>query len=197
MIFWAHVRALEVAHERADQIVPVVDLVGGQVLEPCPSRVAEVQGQVADDDLVAGGPAQLASQAVVVEPHAGVRLPVVLDDGRGLAEALGERRFADLPAEHTGPWGLRRRGAVLAAVVASAPSRVVAHRRSCVRPARASGVDDVAGVAIQRPACVKEPLLGRRASWVGGSPRRPSRVDRGFAPRCGFVVPRIPLLADA
>jgi hypothetical protein len=32
----AHVRALEVAHERADQIIPVVDLAGWLVLEPCP-----------------------------------------------------------------------------------------------------------------------------------------------------------------
>jgi hypothetical protein len=119
---------------------------------------------------------------VVVEPHAGIRLPVVLDDGRGLTEALGEGRRADLPAEHTGPRGLWRRGAVFVAVVAPTPSRVVAHRYSRVRLARAPGVDDVAGVAVQRPACVKEPFLGRRASLVGGSPRRSSCVDRGFTP---------------
>jgi hypothetical protein len=56
----AHVRALEVANERADQVVPVVDLAGRQVLEPRPCRVGEVQGEVADDDLVAGGSAHLA-----------------------------------------------------------------------------------------------------------------------------------------
>jgi hypothetical protein len=44
-----------------------VDLDGRQVLEPRPGCIAEVQGQVADDDLVAGGPAQLARQAVVIE----------------------------------------------------------------------------------------------------------------------------------
>jgi hypothetical protein len=59
------------------------------VFEPCPRRVGEVQGEVADDSLVAGGSAQLTRQAVVVEPHTRVRLPVVLDDCRGLAEALG------------------------------------------------------------------------------------------------------------
>jgi hypothetical protein len=137
----------------------------------------EVQGQVADDDLVVGGPAQLARQAVVVEPHAGIRLPVVLDNGRGLAEALGEGRRPDLPAEHTGPRGLRRRGAVLVTVVASAPSRVVAYRRSGIRPARAVGIDDVASVTVQRPARVKEPLHGRRASRVGGAPRSFTCVD--------------------
>jgi hypothetical protein len=86
-----------------------MDLAGRQVLEPRLRRVGEVQGEVADDDLVTGGPAQLARQAVVVEPHAGISLPVVLDDRCRLSEALGEGRRADLPAEHTGPRGLRRR----------------------------------------------------------------------------------------
>jgi hypothetical protein len=68
-----------------------------------------VQGEVADDNLVAGGSAQLTCQTVVVEPHMGVRLPVVLDDRRGLAEALGEVHRVDLPAEHASSRGLRHR----------------------------------------------------------------------------------------
>jgi hypothetical protein len=86
-----------------------VDLAGRQVLEPRPHRVGEVQGEVTDDNLVGGGPAKLTRQAVVVEPYVGVRLPVVLVNRRGLAEALGEARRADLPAEHTGSRWLRRR----------------------------------------------------------------------------------------
>jgi hypothetical protein len=38
----AHVRAQEVSHKGADQVVPVVDLTGWQVLEPRPRRVGEV-----------------------------------------------------------------------------------------------------------------------------------------------------------
>jgi hypothetical protein len=68
-----------------------------------------VQGEVTDDNLVGGGSAQLARQAVVIEPHTGVRLPVVLVDRRGLAEALGETRRADLPAERAGSRWLRCR----------------------------------------------------------------------------------------
>jgi hypothetical protein len=49
-----HVCALEVRHEGADQVVPVVDLAGRQVFEPSSRRVSEVQRQVADDDLVGG-----------------------------------------------------------------------------------------------------------------------------------------------
>jgi hypothetical protein len=37
-----------------------VDLTGRQVLEPCPSRVREMQWQVADDHFIGGGAAQLA-----------------------------------------------------------------------------------------------------------------------------------------
>jgi hypothetical protein len=122
--FQAHVRALEVPHEGADQIVPVVDLAGRQMIKPRPRRVGEVQRQVADDDFVGGGSAQLACQAVVVEPYAGVHLPVVFVDRRGLAEALGEARRADLPAEHTGSRGLWRRRAVLSAGGGSLPSPV-------------------------------------------------------------------------
>jgi hypothetical protein len=38
----AHIRSLEVPHEGADEIVPVVDLAGRQMLEPRPRRVGEV-----------------------------------------------------------------------------------------------------------------------------------------------------------
>jgi hypothetical protein len=41
----AQVRALEVPLKGADQIIPVVDLAGRQVLEPRPRRVGEVQGE--------------------------------------------------------------------------------------------------------------------------------------------------------
>jgi hypothetical protein len=103
-----YVRALEVPHEGADQVVPVVDLTSRQVLEPRPRRVCEVQRHPADDDLVGGGSAQLACQAIVIEPHTGIRFPRVLVDRRGLAEELREARRAHLPAEHAGPRGLRR-----------------------------------------------------------------------------------------
>jgi hypothetical protein len=56
-----HVHALEVPHECANQVVPTVDLTGRQVLEPRPSRVCEVQRQVADDHFIGGGVAQLTS----------------------------------------------------------------------------------------------------------------------------------------
>jgi hypothetical protein len=67
-----------------------VDLAGRQVLEPRPCRVDEVQGEVTDDNLVGGSPAQLTRQAVVVEPHAGVRLPLYLTIDVGWRKRWGK-----------------------------------------------------------------------------------------------------------
>ena len=92
----AHVSALEVAHEDLDQVVPVVDLVRGKVFEPCPRRVCKVQRKVADDHGVVCRVAQLASQAVVVEPEPGISFSRVLGEDGGLTKARGEteqRRF--------------------------------------------------------------------------------------------------------
>jgi hypothetical protein len=154
-----------------------MNLAGLQVLEPRSRRVSEVQWQVADDGFVGGGSAQLTCQAVVIEPYTGVRLPRVLVDRRGLAEALWKAHRADLPAEHTGSRGLRRRRAILSAVIAPNPSGVVARRCPCLRVARPPGVDDVASVSILGlPARIKDPRLDWRAPLVGGLPRRAARM---------------------
>jgi hypothetical protein len=72
----------------------------------CSSHVraesARCSGRFADDHRISAGATQLASQAVVVESYARIRLPSVLVDGGGLSEALGETRRANLPAEHAG-----------------------------------------------------------------------------------------------
>ena len=84
-----HVCALEVSNESLDQVGPVVDLVGRKMLKPCSGRVCEVQRKVADDNRVVTRAAQLARQAVVVEPEPGVRLSRVLGEGDGLPKAGG------------------------------------------------------------------------------------------------------------
>jgi hypothetical protein len=136
-----------------------VNLAGRQMLKPRLRRVGEVQRQVADDDLVSGGSAQLSCQAVVVEPYTGVCLPCVLVDRRGLAEPLREARLADLPAEHTSSRGFWHQRAILSSVIAPTPSGVVACRCPCLRVAHLPDVDDVASVTIvDLPARVKDPL---------------------------------------
>jgi hypothetical protein len=49
----AHIRALEVANERADQVIRVVDLAGRQVLEPRPRRVGRGRLRMMTSSLVA------------------------------------------------------------------------------------------------------------------------------------------------
>ena len=67
-----------------------MDLVRGQVLEPRSCGVSKVKGKVADDDRVISRAAQLARQAVVVEPETGIRLPRVLGECGGLPKAWGK-----------------------------------------------------------------------------------------------------------
>jgi hypothetical protein len=64
----AHVRALEIADEGLDQVVPVGDLPRRQVLQPGASGVRKEQGEVADDEVVIVRSTQLAGQPVVREP---------------------------------------------------------------------------------------------------------------------------------
>jgi hypothetical protein len=59
---------------------------------------------------------------------------------------------------------------------------VVACRRSRIHLARPPSVDDVAGVAVPRPARVEELFFSRCASRVGGSLRRFTCMDREFTP---------------
>jgi hypothetical protein len=59
-VSWAHVRALEIAGEGLDQVVPIGDLPRRQVLQPGSSGVGEEQGEVADDEIIIVRSTQLA-----------------------------------------------------------------------------------------------------------------------------------------
>ena len=51
-----------------------MDLIRGQVLEPCSCGIGKVKGKVADDHGIIRRATQLACQAVIVEPDHGVCL---------------------------------------------------------------------------------------------------------------------------
>jgi hypothetical protein len=111
-------------------------------------------------------------------------------------EALREARRAELPAEHTGPRGLRRRRAILATIIASTPPGVVAHRRPRFRVACSVSVDEVAGVAVlSLCARIKDPLPDRRLALVGRLPNRSACVNGRFRAWRTAVVPHTTLLA--
>jgi hypothetical protein len=125
-------------------------------------------------------------------------LPCVLVDRGGLAESPRETRRANLPAKHMGPQGLRRRRAILAAVVALAPPGVVAYRRPRFCVAHSADIDDVAGVAVLcLSARIKDPLPDRRSALVDWLPYRTICVDGYLLALDAAVVPRAALMAYA
>jgi hypothetical protein len=54
-----------------------LDLVAGQVLEPRTCGIAEVEWQVLDHEEIVGRPSGMARKSVVLEPYAGIGVPVI------------------------------------------------------------------------------------------------------------------------
>jgi hypothetical protein len=73
----AHVPTLEVADEDPTKVGPVVDLITRQVSKPRTRRVDEVEQQVLDDEEVVGRSTGVACEPIVLEPYAGVGVPIV------------------------------------------------------------------------------------------------------------------------
>jgi hypothetical protein len=166
----AHIRALEVAGEGLDQVVPVGDLPRRQVLQLGSSSVGEEQGKVADDEVVSVRPTQLAGQSVVREPQFRPRLPRVLCDGSRGSESGREWRPSYGPAESLRTGWFGRGTPILPAVVASPTPGVVASVHLFVE------VGSTVAVAV----LVAEATWGRRrhVEHVPG-------VDRGFPHKSG------------
>jgi hypothetical protein len=166
----AHIRALEIAGEGLDQVVPVGDLPRRQVLQPGASGVGEEQGEVADDEVVIVRSTQLAGQPVVCKPQFRSRLPrVICDSSRG-SEPGRERRpsYGAAKSLWTGWFG--RGTPILPAVVASPTPGVVASAHPLVE----------VGPTIVVMVLVAEATRGRRRCVA-----RALGVDRGFPHESG------------
>jgi hypothetical protein len=165
-----HVRALEVAGEGLDRVVPVGDLPRRQMLQPGPSGVEEEQGEVTDDEVVIVRSTQLAGQAIVCEPQFRSRLPRVLCDSSRGSEPGQERRpsYGSAESLRTGRFG--RWALILPAVVASPTSGVVASAHSLVE----------VGSTVAVRVSVVEATRGRRRCVA-----RAPGVDRGFPHESG------------
>jgi hypothetical protein len=95
----SRVRALKVADEDSAQVSPVVNLVPRQVLEPCARGIAEVERQVLDDEEVVGRSPGMACEPVVLEPYAGVGVPIVSWHIGRSPEARRKRHVVDALAK--------------------------------------------------------------------------------------------------
>jgi len=69
--------------------------VGRKEIEPCPSMLPHVDGEVLHDEVVIIHSTSSAGDPKVLEPYTGVRLPSVLGDVGGRSKTLWERRFLD------------------------------------------------------------------------------------------------------
>jgi hypothetical protein len=166
----AHVRALEVAGEGLDQVVPVGDLPRRQMLQPGPSGVREEQGEVADDEVVIVRSTQVAGQPVVREPQFRSRFPRVLCDSSQGSEPGRERRPSYGVAESLRTGWFGRGTPILPAVVASPTSGVVASVHPLVE----------VGSTVAVRVFVAEVTRGRRRCVA-----RAPGVDRGFPHESG------------
>jgi hypothetical protein len=165
-----HVRALEVAGEGLDQVVPVGDLPRRQVLQPGTSDVGEEQGEVADDEVVIVRSTQLAGQPVVREPQFRSRLPRVLCDSSRGSEPGRERHPSYGAAESLRTGWFGRGTPILPTVVASPTPGVVASAHPLIE----------VGPTVAVVVLVAEATWGRRRCVA----RAPS-VDRGFPHESG------------
>jgi hypothetical protein len=68
---------LEVPDKYSAQVSLAVDLVTGHLLEPCPCGVTELERQVLGDEEVVCHSSCVAYEPVVLEPHAGVGVPII------------------------------------------------------------------------------------------------------------------------
>jgi hypothetical protein len=72
-----------------------VDVVQGEMLEPCLGAFDKVERQVLDDEEIVVRPTCSTGEAEVFQPHFGVGVPRVLDDVRRRMEVHQEWRLPD------------------------------------------------------------------------------------------------------
>jgi hypothetical protein len=95
-----HICALKVTSEDLLKILPMIDQVSGQVIEPSSGRVGQVDGEELNDEEVITRPARPTCGAVVLQPDARIGLAIILDDVVGRLEMPKEARIVHVAPEH-------------------------------------------------------------------------------------------------
>ena len=146
----AFVCALEVFHKDLLQICLTLDCVGRKVFQPRPGRIGQEQWEVADNEVIIIRTTGLIGKPIVFQPKAGVCLPGVFRDVGRWSIPWRECSIEDVPAEGLRPWQARARAPVLATIVASAVSRMIAVAGSFpwVAVGAPAGIDGAACVVI-------------------------------------------------
>jgi hypothetical protein len=106
-----HIRVLEIAGEDLLEILPSIDDVSQQIIQPGPGGILQVYREELDDEEVIVHSVHFAREAVILQPDTGVGFAVVLDDVAWRSKCFGKRASCTaLPnAFGSGPSGLRLR----------------------------------------------------------------------------------------
>jgi hypothetical protein len=107
----SHVCALKVVGEDLLEIVPTIDRVSRQVIEPSSERVGQVDVEEMDDEEVIVHPTHPTREAVVLQPDIGIGLAVILDDVVGRTKTPREARIAYVAPECFRSWPLGAKAA--------------------------------------------------------------------------------------
>jgi hypothetical protein len=99
-----YVCALKVASDYLLEILPVVDRVSGQVIEPGPGRVSQVNGEELDDEKIVIYPAR---EAVVLQPNARICFVIIFDNIIRCLKAFREACVAHVAPKQFRPWPFR------------------------------------------------------------------------------------------
>jgi hypothetical protein len=94
-----HICALKVTGEDLLEILPTIDLVSGQLIEPNSKRVGQVDGEELDDEGVIIHPIRPAREAVVLQEDDAIGLAIILDDVVGPTEMPREAYITHVAPE--------------------------------------------------------------------------------------------------
>jgi hypothetical protein len=76
----AHVHALEVASEDLLEVIPTIDDISCQIIQPGPSKICYVDWEELDDEKIIIHSAHSACDMVLLQPGAEIGFAILLDD---------------------------------------------------------------------------------------------------------------------
>jgi hypothetical protein len=147
-VAWSGVGALEIADEYLPELSPIADAIGREILKPGSRGVSQEDWEILNDEIVVNSATSSASEAIVLQPDPGVRLPRILGEAVGRSKARREWSVADISSKGLRPGCLRAqatRTMTVAVISTVATVGVVTAGRLIPTPA-ASRVDDAAHV---------------------------------------------------
>jgi hypothetical protein len=99
-----HVCALEVTGEDLLEILPTINCISRQVVQPGPSHVGQVNEEELDDEEIIICPTRPIRKAVVLQPNARICLTIAFNDVIWCPERFWETHVTHIASECLGLW---------------------------------------------------------------------------------------------